>query len=103
MSALDLATSIRDLVDDHGLEPVIQAVLAATREAGTPYGAMTPRSDDGTLEGHRPCFHCGASTPTGEVWDASEDGVVCTVRCGTCGRDYAEFYEVGRTAASPES
>ena len=95
----DLSASVRALVAEHGLDAVAAAVLDASREAGVPYGASTPREADGTLRGHRPCFHCGADAPSGEVWDASDDGVLCTVRCGECGRDYAEFYTVEEVSA----
>lgn len=96
----DLSASVRALVQTHGLQAVVEELLAATREAGTPYGASTPRKADGTLQGHRPCFHCGADTPSGEVWEADDDGVLCMVRCQTCGQDYAEFYTVDEVRAS---
>lgn len=88
----DLLAALDGLVAHHGLEDVIGALLAVTREAGRPYGASTPMKDDGEIAGHGPCFHCGADTPVGEVWEADDDGVLCLVRCGTCGKDYAEYY-----------
>lgn len=88
----DLRAAVGGLVARHGLAAVVGALLEATREAGTPYGASTPVQDSGTLGGHGACFHCGAHTPVGEVWEADDDGVLCLVRCGTCGRDYAEYY-----------
>ncbi|MEL6616049.1 MAG: hypothetical protein AAFQ43_09945 [Bacteroidota bacterium] len=88
----DLRSAIDALAAEHGLAAVIGAVLDASTRAGTPYGASTPVNNVGTLNGHGPCFHCGASQPTGEMWEADETGVLCTVRCGACGRDYGEYY-----------
>ncbi|MEM1054799.1 MAG: hypothetical protein AAGI52_04680 [Bacteroidota bacterium] len=94
-----LREALDGLIGHHGLEAVVGALLEATRAAGTPYGASTPVGKNGRLSGHRPCFHCGANTPVGEVWEAQEEGVLCMVRCGTCGRDYAEFYTIEEEGA----
>lgn len=90
----DLQSAIDALAADHGLAAVIGAVLDASSRAGTPYGASTPVDEDGHLNGHGPCFHCGASEPTGEMWEADDQGVLCTVRCGACGQDYGEYYTI---------
>jgi hypothetical protein len=93
------------LVADYGLTAVLGAALSASAEAGTPYGASTPVGDDGTLSGHGPCYHCGARQPSGEMWEADDGGVLCTVRCGACGRDYGEYYtmEADKTEAAQDA
>ena len=87
-----LRSDLAALADAHGLEAVLEAALALSRREGRPYGATTPRDAAGTLRGHGPCLHCGATEPTGEVWETDDDGVLCLVRCGACGQDYAEYY-----------
>ena len=108
-SRLDVPGALQDsldaLVREHGLAAVLGAVLNASERAGTPYGASTPVDKDGKLSGHGPCYHCGAQKPSGEMWEADDEGVLCTVRCGACGRDYGEYYTIehSRTEAAQEA